>query len=108
MKLDLLGAKRFKRLESAKRFCVFFFHENLSHQSAFDHSIFLESIDFIKDKLGETGLTPLQQDVLERLIHTSGDFGVQDLLKFTPNACECGIRSIKKGSLSIIDTDSSL
>ena len=69
-----------------------------------DHFIFSESIRFIKEKLGHTGLDPLQQQVLERLIHTSGDFSIQSLLKFSPDSCQLGISCIRKGSLILTDT----
>ena len=37
-----------------------------------DHPIFTESLRRIRALLGETGLDPLQQQVLERLVHSSG------------------------------------
>ena len=69
-----------------------------------DHPIFLESIDFIQSRLGHTGLDPLQQQVLERLIHSSGDFTLQSLLRFSPAACEKGIAALQAGSPIITDT----
>ena len=47
-----------------------------------DHPIFTESIRQIRALLGETGLDPLQQQVLERLVHSSGDPGLLQLLRF--------------------------
>ena len=73
-----------------------------------DHPIFLESIAFIKAQLGFTGLDPLQQDVLERLIHSSGDFGLQSLLRFSPFSCQKGIRAIKAGAPILTDTSMAL
>ena len=46
-----------------------------------DHPIFLESIKFIKSKLAKNNFNCIEKKVLERLIHTSGDFKIQDLLK---------------------------
>ena len=69
-----------------------------------DHPIFNQSIQFIKSKLGCTGLDPLQQEVLERLIHTTGDFSIQPLLKFSPSACEAGIAALKAGAPILTDT----
>ena len=69
-----------------------------------DHPIFVESIRFIKARLGCTGLDPLQQQVLERLIHSSGDFDLQALLRFSPNACQEGIAAINSGSEILTDT----
>ncbi len=73
-----------------------------------DHPIFLESIAFIKAQLGFTGLDPLQQEVLERLIHSSGDFGLQSLLRFSPLSCQKGIRAIKAGAPIVTDTSMAL
>ena len=69
-----------------------------------DHPIFLESISFIQSRLGFTGLGPLQQQVLERLIHSSGDFGVQPLLRFSPDACQKGIVALQAGASILTDT----
>ena len=70
----------------------------------FDHPIFLESINLIQKRLGDTGLAQLQQKVLERLIHSSGDFDIKPLLQFTPNACELGIEALKSGAPILTDT----
>ncbi len=69
-----------------------------------DHPIFLQSIRLIKSRLGATGLDQLQQQVLERLIHSSGDFGLQALLRFSPSACQAGLLALKEGSIILTDT----
>ena len=51
-----------------------------------DHPIFTESIRRIRALLGNTGLDPLQQQVLERLVHSSGDPALAPLLRFSPGA----------------------
>ncbi len=71
---------------------------------SFDHPIFTESIRRIRSQLDGTGLDPLQQDVLERLIHSSGDFGIQPLLRFSAGACDVGLSALKKGALILTDT----
>ena len=53
-----------------------------------DHPIFTESIRRIRALLGDTGLDPLSQDVLERLVHSSGDPSLAALLQFSPGACD--------------------
>ena len=70
-----------------------------------DHPIFLESIRFIRSHLGSNDLNYLEKKVLERLVHTCGDFNIQDLLEFSENACENGIQSLKKGAPILTDTD---
>ena len=69
-----------------------------------DHPIFLDSARLIRQKLGPTHLDELQQDVLVRLIHTSGDFALADLLTFSPQACQLGLRALRQGASILTDT----
>ncbi len=64
----------------------------------FDHPIFTESMRLIREQLGDTGLDPLQQQVLERLIHSSGDFGLTPLLRFSSRAPQVGLRALQAGA----------
>ena len=70
-----------------------------------DHPIFLESIKFIKSKLTKNNFNCIESKVLERLIHTSGDFQIQGLLEFSQNVCETTIESLKLGAPILTDTD---
>tara|TARA_Y100000589_G_scaffold327159_1_gene368438 strand:- start:3729 stop:4361 length:633 start_codon:yes stop_codon:yes gene_type:complete len=70
-----------------------------------DHPIFLESIKYIRAKLLPNNLNPIENSVLERLIHTSGDFDIQGGLKFSANACENAIHAINCGAPILTDTD---
>lgn len=70
-----------------------------------DHPIFLESIEFIRSKIAVNNFSKNELIVLERIIHTSGDFEIQKLLEFTQNACEIGIDAIKAGAPILTDTD---
>ncbi len=69
-----------------------------------DHPIFIESIRLIKARLGSTGLTDLEQMVLERLIHSSGDFQLAPLLSFSPRACQLGLSALTAGAPILADT----
>ena len=69
-----------------------------------DHPIFTESIRRIRALLGETGLDPLQQQVLERLVHSSGDPGLLQLLRFSEAACDRGLAALKNGAVILTDT----
>ncbi|TCD58395.1 precorrin-8X methylmutase [Synechococcus sp. BS55D] len=71
---------------------------------ASDHPIFTESIRRIRVLLGETGLDPLQQQVLERLVHSSGDPDLAPLLRFSAQACERGLAALKGGAVILTDT----
>ena len=70
-----------------------------------DHPIFLESIRFIRSHLGANDLNYLEKKVLERLVHTSGDFSVQNLINFSEGACEKGLQALKNGAPILADTD---
>ena len=69
-----------------------------------DHPIFTESIRRIRALLGDTGLDPLSQDVLERLVHSSGDPSLAALLQFSLGACDAGLQALKAGALILTDT----
>ena len=69
-----------------------------------DHPIFTESIRRIRALLGETGLGPLEQQVLERLVHSSGDPGLRPLLQFSEGACACGLDALTGGAVILTDT----
>ena len=70
-----------------------------------DHPIFSESIEFIKSKLTNNNFNCIESKVLERLIHTSGDFQIQELLEFSENVCERALESLKLGAPILTDTD---
>ncbi len=70
-----------------------------------DHPIFIESIRFIRSNLDKNNFNYLENKVLERLVHTSGDFKIQNLLEFSEGACEIAIKSIKQGAPILTDTD---
>ena len=69
-----------------------------------EHSIFVESIQYIRSQIGFTGLNKVQQSVLERIIHSSGDLKMQSCLRFSSNACENAIIALTKGANILTDT----
>ncbi len=69
-----------------------------------EHPIFLESVEYIRSQIGLTGLNSVQQAVLERIIHSSGDFSMQSALRFSFNACEEAIDALQKGANILTDT----
>lgn len=76
----------------------------VSREVVSDHSIFTESIRRIRLLLGETGLDPLQQQVLERLVHSSGDPSLVPLLRFSAGACDQGLTALQAGAAILTDT----
>ena len=69
-----------------------------------EHPIFLESIKYIRSEIGLTGLDRIQQSILERIIHSSGDLRIQSALRFSSNACSLAIEALKKGATIVTDT----
>ncbi len=69
-----------------------------------DHPIFSESVRRIRLLLGPTGLDPLSQELLERLVHSSGDPTIAPLLRFSPGACERGVQVLAAGAPILTDT----
>jgi precorrin-8X/cobalt-precorrin-8 methylmutase len=69
-----------------------------------EHPIFLQSIKYIRSKIDNTELDQVQQSILERIIHSSGDFSLQSDLRFRPNACEKAIYALQNGATILTDT----
>ncbi len=69
-----------------------------------EHPIFLKSVNFIRSKLGITGLDQVQQSIVERIIHSSGDFSLQACIRFSPSACDDAINALRKGAKIVTDT----
>ena len=74
----------------------------------FDHPIFSESLRLIRDLPGTAAalaaLGTLQQDVLLRLIHSSGDPELAGHLRFGPGACEAALVALEAGAPILTDT----
>jgi len=75
-----------------------------------DHPIFLESVRRIRGWLGETGLAGVEREVLERLVHSSGDLTLAPQLRFqsapSPGAGACGaaMAALAAGAPILTDT----
>jgi precorrin-8X/cobalt-precorrin-8 methylmutase len=76
--------------------------------AAFDHPIFRESLRLIWALPGTAAalapLTPLQQDVVLRLIHSSGDPELAGAVRFAPGACGAGLAALAAGAAILTDT----
>ena len=75
-----------------------------SGDEGFDHPIFRESIRRIRALLGETGLEGVERELLERLVHSSGDPAIAPWLRFSPGACERGMEALAAGAVILTDT----
>jgi len=76
----------------------------LSSSSSLDHPIFTESVGRIRAWLGPTGLGAPEQELLERLVHSSGDLALAPLLRFSPGACAKGMAALAGGAPILTDT----
>ena len=70
----------------------------------FDHPIFSESLRRIRAWLGQTGLSGLERDVLERLVHSGGDLSLAPDLRFSAGACALGAHALASGAPILTDT----
>jgi precorrin-8X/cobalt-precorrin-8 methylmutase len=70
----------------------------------FDHPIFRESMRRIRSLLGESGLAGVERELLERLVHSSGDPAIAPLLRFSPGACAVGLEALASGAVILTDT----
>ena len=69
-----------------------------------EHPIFLQSIEYIRSQIGITGLDEVQQSILERIIHSSGDLSLKSCLRFSHDACKNAIEALKNGANILTDT----
>ena len=69
-----------------------------------DHPILLESLALIQQRLPPTGLHGVQQEVLVRLIHSSGDWSLVQALRCPAAACEQAMAALADGAPILTDT----
>ena len=69
-----------------------------------EHPIFLKSVEYIRSQIDCSGLNKVQQSILERIVHSSGDLTLKPLLTFSPGACEVAIDALNKGAMILTDT----
>jgi precorrin-8X/cobalt-precorrin-8 methylmutase len=77
--------------------------------AALDHPIFRESIRLIREALEPTGIYARwpeapERDVLERLVHSSGDLSLPADLVMPPGACRAGMVALAAGAPILTDT----
>ena len=62
------------------------------------------SFQIISEELGPLALSPAEQLVVKRVIHTTADFDYARTLRFTPHAVEQGIAALAAGATVVTDT----
>lgn len=67
------------------------------------------SMEIIEAELGPTpDLSAAERTVLKRIIHATADFDYRRSLRFSANAVESGLASLKSGALIVTDTNMAL
>jgi len=69
-----------------------------------DHPIFIESLRIIRERLGGGGHGGVEREVLERLVHSSGDLSIAPDLRFSAGACQRGMGALAAGAVILTDT----
>jgi precorrin isomerase len=67
------------------------------------HPITAQSFAIIDREIGEHNFTTAEYAIVRRVIHTTADFEFKELIKFTPNAIEQGIKAIASGKPIVVD-----
>ncbi|MBW1841046.1 MAG: precorrin-8X methylmutase [Deltaproteobacteria bacterium] len=67
----------------------------------------IEALSFkiIDQEAGPHSFPSEQWRILQRMIHTSADFGYMDTIRFHPEAISAGLNAIQKGKTIITDTN---
>jgi precorrin-8X/cobalt-precorrin-8 methylmutase len=80
----------------------------VSLDPGFDHPIFSASIQLIRQALGPddafNALPQIHQDLLLRLIHSSGDLSLLGDVRLSTGACEAGAAALAAGAPLLTDT----
>ena len=72
--------------------------------SPIDHPILTESLALIQRRLPPTGFHGVQQDVLVRLIHSSGDWRLATALRCPAADCQQAMAALARGAPILTDT----
>ena len=67
------------------------------------HPIEQESFRIIGEHIDESRFSSFELPIVKRVIHATADFEFADILKFSPNSIEAGIKAIKEGRNIVTD-----
>lgn len=74
------------------------------NNDAIDHPIFTRSLQRIRQLLPATGLQGIQEEVLLRLIHSSGDCSIAPALRCSAEDCNRAMAALARGAAVLTDT----
>ena len=63
------------------------------------------SMEIIEPYLQPYNFPPAEKAVVKRVVHTSGDPGLIDALRFHPDACATGIKALRNGAAIFTDVN---
>ena len=63
------------------------------------------SFAIIDDEAPPHAFSPGEWQVVRRMIHTTGDFGIMEAVKFSPDAVAAGIRALREGRPMYVDSN---
>jgi precorrin isomerase len=63
------------------------------------------SFELIDQEAAKHDFTPEQWNVVRRMIHTTADFGMADLVRFSDDAVPAGIRALESGAYIYADSN---
>lgn len=67
-----------------------------------------KSMQIIEVELGNHDFSPTELKVVERTIHTTGDYDYKNIVSIKPGAIEAGIKALKGGCRIVTDTTMAL
>ena len=68
------------------------------------HDIEAKSMEIIAQQANLSAFSEQEQQIVKRVIHTTGDFDYQRLVAITPGAIDSGIEAIQSGCRIVTDT----
>ena len=68
------------------------------------HDIEAKSMEIIAQQANLSAFSEQEQQIIKRVIHTTGDFDYQRLVAITPGAIDAGIEAIQSGCRIVTDT----
>ncbi len=63
------------------------------------------SFEIIDQEAPPHKFTPEEWQVVRRMVHTAGDFGIMDAVRFSPGAIDAAVRALRAGSPIYVDSN---
>ncbi len=70
-----------------------------------DFEIENRSMNIIEKEVDLSGFSPIEKEIVKRVIHATADFEYKDTIKFHPDAISLAIENLKKGKDILVDVE---